>query len=220
MKPIRSSQVHKPSTRTGQPHNSPKIEVEASLTAFAKRLLGYDPNGAEIRLLKGQLARLAAALVRFGTAEGGRSVQVSTQLVTAFDLWLHKDQRQRVLWPGTVRLSLDYFESLQRHAVPLDERAIAALAQSGLALDLYTWLAQRLHRIEPGRPHRVTWKALKEQFGWHYGRMFKFRQVFRQTLNLVTSQYQGARLGLDERGMSLHHSPPPVRGRLAPVRRP
>jgi hypothetical protein len=35
-----------------------------------------------------------------------------------------------VLWPSTLRLSADYFESLTRFAVPLDERAIAALAHS------------------------------------------------------------------------------------------
>ena len=58
-----------------------------------------------------------------------------------------KDADQRVLWPSTVTLSADYFASLQQHAVPLDPRAIAALAGSALALDVYVWLAQRLHRI-------------------------------------------------------------------------
>jgi hypothetical protein len=33
-----------------------------------------------------------------------------------------------------------YFESLTKHAVPLDERAIAALANSPMALDVYAWL--------------------------------------------------------------------------------
>jgi len=39
--------------------------------------------------------------------------------------------------------------SRQTHAVPLDERALAGLAHSSLALDIYAWLAQRLHRVPP-----------------------------------------------------------------------
>jgi hypothetical protein len=70
-----------------------------------------------------------------------------------------------VLWPTTLRLSLDYYESLTRYAVPLDERAVAALAHSAMALDMYCWMAQRLHRIPPGKPQFVPWTALQEQFG-------------------------------------------------------
>jgi hypothetical protein len=34
-------------------------------------------------------------------------------------MWLEKDERQRVLWPSIIQLSLDYFESLQQHAARL-----------------------------------------------------------------------------------------------------
>ena len=74
-------------------------------------------------------------------------------------LWFEKDESQRVLWPSTLRLSLDYYESLTRFAVPLDERAIAALAHSAMALDIYCWLAQRLHRIPEGKSQLVPWTS-------------------------------------------------------------
>ena len=195
--------------RTG----SPEIEVEASLTAFVKRLK-LDPKGRNMRLIKDQLARLSASSIRLGVLCEGRAITVNSQIVTAFDLWFPKDDRQRVLWPSTVRLSLDYFDSLQRHAVPLDERALVNLSHSAMGLDIYAWLAQRLHRVNPGKPAFIPWTALKDQFGWHYGRMDKFKAVFRQTLNMVLSQYRGARLELDNRGMTLRNSPPPVKGRL------
>ena len=70
-----------------------------------------------------------------------------------------------MLWPSVVRLSQEYFESLASHAVPLDERAIAALANSPVALDVYAWLAQRLHRIPKNKLQQVSWPALYEQFG-------------------------------------------------------
>jgi Plasmid encoded RepA protein len=197
--------------RTG----SPEIEVEDSLTAFVKRL-GFVSKGRNMLIIKDQLARLSAAEIRLAVAYGtAQARQVQAHIVSGFDLWFPKDQRQRVLWPSTVRLSLDYFESLQCHAVPLDERAVAALSHSAMALDIYAWLAQRLHRVRPGKPAFIPWTALKEQFGWHYGRMDNFKRVFRQTLNMVLSQYQGAHLELNDRGMALRNSPPPVKARMA-----
>lgn len=205
--------------RTG----NPEIEVGDSLTAFVRRILNNkptsrsDPNGREIRLFKDQLGRLAASMIRLATVRDGRAYQVDTKVVTAFDLWFPKDGRQRVLWPSTVRLSLDYFDSLQRHAVPLDERAIAALSHSAMALDVYCWLSQRLHRVDPGRPAFIPWTALHAQFGWHYERIRDFRRVFCQTLDSVCSQYRAARIETDSGGLTLRNSPPPVKGRISLV---
>jgi hypothetical protein len=196
---------------------SATIEVEESMTAFARAVLGWGPNGREIRLMKDQLSRLSAALIRLGITKGDRAFQIDTKIVTAFDLWFPKDERQRVLWPSTVRLSEEYFQSLAQHAVPLDERAIAALSHSAMALDVYAWLSQRLHRIEFGKSQFVPWKALKDQFGFNHKHMRKFRQVFLKALGQVHSQYRGARIGVDDRGLTLHHSPPPIQGRIATV---
>ena len=60
--------------------------------------------------------------------------------------------------------------------MPFDERAIAALSHSAMGLDIYAWLAQRLHRVQPGKPAFIPWTALKDQFGWHYGRMDNFKR--------------------------------------------
>lgn len=196
--------------RTG----SPVVHVEESLTAFVRRL-GLCRDGRSIRTVREQLTRLAAAEVRLAIAYSDREArQVQAHLIGEFDLWLPKDESRRVLWPKTVALDPRYFESLQRHAVPLEERALAALAHNAMALDVYAWLAQRLHRVDPGRPQLVPWSALREQFGWHYDRVRKFREIFRQTLALVNEQYPAARFELDDRGMTMRCSPPPVRARL------
>jgi hypothetical protein len=189
--------------------NSPEIEIENSLTAFVKRLK-FDPKGRNMRTIKDQLARLSAATVRFGMVRDGGAITVNSQIVTAFDLWFPKDDRQRVLWPSTVRLSLDYFESLKAHAVPLDERALAALSHSAMALDLYAWLAQRLHRIP--KPHRqfIPWPAVKDQFGADYTRLRKFREVFMQALRQVCAVYPAAKIDVNRNGLFLCTSPPPV----------
>lgn len=49
--------------------------------------------------------------------------------------------------------------------------------------------------------------------------MRKFKQVFRNTLGAVLTQYRGARLELDDRGVSLRHSPPPVKSRFTLIRK-
>ncbi len=115
------------------------------------------------------------------------------------------------MWNSNVRLSDDYFNSLVNHAIPLDERALAALSNNALALDLYSWLAQRLHRVEKGKPEFIPWAALKEQFGEGYGEMYKFKQKVRETLKLVHLQYRAARFSEEKnKGLWLEHSAPPI----------
>jgi Plasmid encoded RepA protein len=192
---------------------SPEIAIEDSLSAFVKRIRGFD-GGREIRMFKDQLTRLSNALIRLAMLHGDHVTQINTHVVSGFELWFQKDERQRVLWPSTVRLSSEYFESLKRHAVPLNEADLAALAHTALGLDIYAWLAQRLHRIDPKKPAFIAWTALKEQFGPDYGRMDKFKAVFRVALTQVRSRYQSARLELDNKGMTARNSPPPVAKRL------
>jgi hypothetical protein len=196
--------------RTG----NPVVDVEDSMTAFAKSL-GLETNGQQLRSLKEQLARLASATIRMGLVEEGRAVQVNTQFVSAFDLWFPKQADQRVLWPSTVRLSQDYFQTLGQHAVPLDHRAVAALASSSMALDVYVWLAQRLHRVPTSKPQFIPWTALREQFGQGFARIRDFRRRFLQTLHQVESAYPGARLSADDGGLTLTHSSPPVASRAS-----
>jgi hypothetical protein len=108
-------------------HRSPVLEVEGSLSAFVKRIRGFG-GGREIRMFKDQLARLSASNVRLAIFHENHALQVNSQIITAFELWLEKDERQRALWPSTIKLSPEYFASLQAHAVPLYEADLAALA--------------------------------------------------------------------------------------------
>ena len=187
------------------------IEVEGSLTAFVRRTLDLDPKGRNIRSVKDQLARLSAADFRLGaTHEKGRSVTLKSTIIDGLELWAPRDPSQKMLWPTVIQFSHAYFESLMQHAVPLNEQAVARLSHNAMALDIYTWLAQRLHRVEPKRAAFVPWASLKEQFGQGYGRMDNFKRVFRKTLKQVAAVYQEARFNEDQKGMRLLNSRPPV----------
>ena len=199
---------------------SPSIEVEGSMTAFVRRLQGFEPNGAQIRRFKDQVSRLSAALIRMVLVRDERALQVDIKIIGSFELWKDKSEGGQGTLPSVIYLSPQYFESLQSHAVPLDERAIAALAHNPMALDAYCWMAQRLHRVDPKRGQFLAWANLHEQFGQGYKEIRKFRRDFLNTLNMVKAQYPAAKFGTDKGGMMLFNSPPPVLRRAVLVGAP
>lgn len=188
---------------------SPEVEVEGSLTAFVGAI-GLPTDGRTIRTVKDQLGRLSAATVRMAYRSEGRAMQVNSTLVRGMDLWAPSTPRQRVLWPSKIVLSDDFFRSIQNHAVPLDRRAISSVKHSAMALDAYCWLAQRLHRIEPGEGQLLRWANLHEQFGAGFKRVRKFREKFAIATREVLLVYPAARIETAPEGLILHHSPPPV----------
>ena len=218
---------------------SPQLhDIQDSLTAFVRRVLKLDPKGRNIEDVKTQLQRLSTAAITLGYvgdfSEGTEAGTDFIRVVRHFSLWLPKDERQRVLWPSYIDLSHDYFETLLAHAVPLDEAHIAALSHSGMALDIYAWLAQRLHRIPANRPAFVPWIALHAQFGQGYtgpNALRSFRADFRTALRQVIALYKAARIEDDKakqprrylhagktlwrepiaKGLTLYNSPPPVK---------
>jgi len=195
---------------------TPFMEIEDSMTAFVHRILSYgnfsarNPSGRDIKIYKEQLNRLSAADVTIGLVENGHVLQFDTKIISKKDLWFSKDPNQRILWPSKIELSQDYFSCLQKHAVPLSEKALAALAPSCLALDIYCWLAQRLHRIPLARPQFISWAALKNQFGRGYKGSRQFKYEFLKTLRLVKAHYSAANFQDHLSGLQLRNSPPPV----------
>ena len=197
---------------------SPVIEVQDSMTAFFRTILGKNPSGREINDFKTQLGSWAASSIRIARG-GDNPFQVQTHMISSFDLWFPKDAGQKILWPSVVTLSADYYQSLANHAVPLDPRAVAALSHTALGLDIYKWLAQRLCRVRPNYPSFVPWNNLwKQQFGMGYSRIRKFREKFLVALEQVHSQYPTAKIHADKRGLTLYHSPPPIAKKLITVK--
>ena len=86
----------------------------------------------------------------------------------------------------------------------------ATSTHSALDLDIYAWLAQRLHRVPKGKPQTITWQALKSQFGPDYDRLRKFREKFVPALKTVLTVYPSARIEIADAGLVLWNSPPPV----------
>lgn len=188
--------------------NTREIPIGDSAAEFL-RLMGMDDQGARYTTLRRQMHALAACRLQLGFK--GRTY--NGQPVEQFDAWLaNGDAQQKSLWPGTMVLSEGYFNSLMDSAVPLDNRALMALKGSALALDVYTWLAHRLHRIG-GRGVTLHWKALREQFAQEYRGKDPdkdFKKEFLPALKKVLAVYPQAKVKPVTGGVLLVSSPPPI----------
>ena len=189
-------------------HDTREIPLGDSAAEFL-RLMGMDSQGARYATLRKQMHALAACRLQLGFK--GRTF--NGQPVEQFDAWLSTSTAdQRAFWPGVMVLSDSYFNSLKESAVPLDNRALHALKGSALALDVYAWLAHRLHRIE-GRPVVLHWKSLREQFAQEYAGKDpdkNFKKEFLPVLRDVQVVYPQARVKQVTGGLMLMASPPPI----------
>ncbi len=188
---------------------SPVVEIGHSAHHFMKSL-GFDTNGDSYSQTRKQMLALAACRLTLGYNVNGRPTTINTQPVRRFEAWLSKEDNQRVLWPGVIELSTDFYESLADHAVPLDHTALAALCHSALALDIYTWLAHRLCRITRATGVKVSWANLREQFGQEYADPRNFKRELRQAIRQALAVYPDARVEEVPGGLMLKPSHPPI----------
>ena len=84
-----------------------------------------------------------------------------------------------------------------------------------IALDVYAWLAQRLHRMPTGRPQMISWESLHDQFGHGFAGRPGFPRNLREGAG-VRWLRSTRRPGYEARPSAWSaHSPPPVASRLA-----
>jgi Plasmid encoded RepA protein len=112
---------------------------------------------------------------------------------------------------------MHHADALRQHPVPLRETALRSLASKSVSLDIYIWLAYRLHTLE--KPTPIRWAALLNQFGANYGRPRSFRENFTKALAPAVAAYPEAHITLADEGLVLHPSRSPVAPRMIAVGR-
>src|SRR5215203_5074084 len=159
--------------RTG----SREVELGRSMRAWLQRM-GLSWGGETGKALREQAARIAACHLKFywegDSASGfdkGGFVRSGLRFHRAGD-----DDRQTDLWEDRVVLDEVFYEALRKHPVPLREAALRELSDRSTSLDVYIWLAYRLHTLRAPIP--VRWAALREQFGTGYAKISAFRRDF------------------------------------------
>lgn len=104
-------------------------------------------------------------------------------------------------------LSHEFYESVLNSLVPLDLKSIDVLSGSSIAIDIYIWLANRLHTVQ-SQQEIVTWSQLRNLFN-PMNQTPNFRRVFETALSEVKDVYPQAKVKLISEGLKLHESQPP-----------
>jgi hypothetical protein len=190
--------------RTG----SRDVELGGSLRAFLGRL-GISVGGKTTNLVREQAERISRCRLTFHAARRGASMLVNQNIVDVAMFVGEGQEGQGSLFVETARLSETFFHQLRQHAVPLDEAAIRHIHNSSMALDVYCWLAYRLHSLSADKA--ISWAALAGQFGAGIKLRKHFKPAFTESLALAQAVYRDARVDVTETGLVLKPSPPPVR---------
>jgi hypothetical protein len=190
--------------------NSREIELGRSLHAWLKRL-EIPIGGKSAKDVRDQAERLSRCRMTLQITRGGRTGLVNQHLLDTA-IFIEDDAAKPSQFIDTARLSETFFEQLKKHPVPIEVNAVKQIANNSVALDIYCWLAYRLHYLEA--PLLVSWKALHAQFGRGTAQVFHFKPHFKQALELTLAVYPDAQLNVDDRGVTLKPSRPPVAPRI------
>lgn len=187
---------------------SATIEIADSLTGFV-RDMGFPDNGGPrgyLTAFKQQLNALAGCTIKISAWNGQRVKSKTIVPLEDVDLWLSDNPSQKSLWPSSVTFSPAMFESLQKHALPVNAQAVRAFAGSSRKLDLYFWTGWRLYNINA--PLQISWQALAKQFGQGFSRERDFKVQMAAEIAHLQEVFPKLPLKLDENGLRLHRPIP------------
>jgi hypothetical protein len=191
---------------------SREVELGRSMREWLRRM-GIAQGGKSIREVRDQATRLSICKLTFfyQNANGGTGFS-SERIVDDGVLFLEpgssSEDRQEHLFVETVRLSQSFYDALSRHPVPLWEPAIRAIQNNSMGLDLYVWLAYRLHVLS--KPTSIRWSRLHQQFGAGFKSQRQFKPTFIGNLKLALAVYPDAGIEIEDEGVRLLPSRPPV----------
>ncbi len=182
----------------------PEIVLGDSMSDFMRQL-GLVPTGGRwgsISRLRDQSERLfASSITAIYTDDHARAIKGFRVASDAMLWWSPKTPNQTGLWQSTVTLTREFFDEVTMRPVPVDMRALKALKQSPMQLDIYVWLTYRLSYL--GRSTVIPWEALQLQFGADYGRARDFKAAFLEHLKSVVTVFQEARVLPMDEGLKL-----------------
>jgi hypothetical protein len=188
--------------------NSREVELGKSLHAWLRRL-EIPIGGKQMASVRDQAERISRCRLSFQIKQGTRTGLVNQHILDT-SMFIEDDTAQGGLFVERASLSQSFFDELKKHPVPVEEAAVRQIANNSLALDVYCWLAYRLHSLD--QPITISWKALHGQFGRSVARLDHFKEHFRTVLALAMSVYPDA--DVEENGTGsgviLRPSKPPV----------
>ena len=190
-----------------RPVDAPSFATESrTLHAWLKRL-NIPVGGTGMAAVREQAERISRCRISFQIRRGDR-VGLVNQNVLDTAVFMEDDSAQGSLFIDTATLSQSFYDQLQKHPVPVEEKAIGELSNNSMAIDVYCWLAYRLHSLKV--PTNVSWAAMHAQFGRTLPDIAKFRWYFKRTLNLALAVYPDAGVDISDHGLTLNPSRSPI----------
>jgi hypothetical protein len=189
--------------------NTPEVELGRSMKSWMSRM-SLTTGGKTYQLVTEQARRISACRLTFFTdrENGGEGRHNGAFVQDAITFATTIDEDQQILWQDRVRLDPSFWRSLKDHPVPVREEAIQAIGTRSLAIDVYIWLAYRLHSLTKATP--LSWAAVHAQFGAGFRLVRQIKPTFIEALNMALAVYPEARVDADKQGLILHPSPPAV----------
>jgi hypothetical protein len=198
-------------------NNSREVELGKSLNAWLRRL-GIPVGGKSYEAIREQAERISRCNISFEMERGDRAGLMRQDILDTSIFVRSDDSGVRGRFVEKASLTQRFFEQLKKHPVPIEETAISALANNPLAMDIYCWLAYRLRSLD--KPTAISWRLLQPQFGASCTSFRDFKKNFKRPLALALSVYPDAKVDVEDFGLRLHPSRPPVSPKLvASVRR-
>jgi hypothetical protein len=182
------------------------IELGRSMNHWLTTM-GIDNGGKTYKLVREQSRRLSLCRLTFYRVTDEATIITNGSFVRDA-IVPSRDTDQLQFWREAVRLDEGFFQSLIDHPLPVREAAIREIGHRSMALDIYVWLAYRLHQLS--KPTAITWKALHDQFGGGYQHVRQFKAKFKEPLALALAAYPEAVLEAGDIGLKLYPSPPAV----------
>ena len=189
--------------------NSPEVELGRSMKSWMERM-SLTTGGKTYQLVTEQARRISGCRLTFFTdrENGAESRHNGAFVQDAISLSGVMDDDQPTLWQDRVRLDEGFWRSLRDHPVPVREEAIKAIGTRSLAIDIYIWLAYRLHALP--KTTSVSWTAIHAQFGAGFRLVRQIKPTFLDALTVALAVYPEAHVDVEKEGVLLHPSAPAV----------
>ena len=188
---------------------SRQVELGHSMRSWLSRM-GVAIGGKNLAEVRAQAKRIERSLISVSFEEASGVVSWQDTIVRGS---FQSGPENEIM---AVELSETFFNAIKDRPVPVSEAAIRALGEQSLAIDLYLWLAYRLHVLE--RPISLSWMSLHGQFGGGVNLVKHWKPKFLRSFAAALAAYPTAKAELTSHGVRLFPSPPPTgRARLRSV---
>jgi hypothetical protein len=190
-------------------NKSREVSLGRSMRDWMSRM-GLSVGGETAKGLRDQAHRIAAANIKFFWKRDDTGSGMARGNIIESGLFFGSRQAagQPSLFEDRVVLGETFYEDLLKRGVPLMDQAIKQLRDRSMSLDVYIWLAYKLHVLEERTP--IRWQSLYSQFGAGFSALKNFKPTFLDAMAAAIAAYPDAQVRTGDEGIVLLPSPPPI----------